>query len=361
LLTACGGDSPVQTLPVSPPPEGSTEQPPNQQTGNEAAADVDVWIDFCFVGDVMMDSVIADYIREYGVDYPWTDVAPLFHEADITVANLETSVSTRGETKKPEGYGFRSHPDTLQGLINNGIDLVSLANNHSLDFGPIALADTTEALTRYGIAYTGAGANLAEAEKLAIIEKNNLRIGFLAYTSIIPDTRWHATENSPGIAPLRPEFYERILQTIEKANQNCDILVIMLHWGKEHSNQVENWQRELARQMIDSGADVIVGHHPHVLRAIEFYQNKPILYSTGNFVFLKRDDKAGQTAVFSLRMNKAGFVHGFISPVHIRYAKANLLDQSQALYPTIINEMTSLSKTLGTAFTKSGGFYPAID
>ena len=88
-----------------------------------------------FMGDVMMDSYIGDYIRERGVDYPWEDVADITREADLAVINLETSVSTRGSTKKPEGYGFRSNPDSLQGLVNSGIDLVSLANNHTLDFG----------------------------------------------------------------------------------------------------------------------------------------------------------------------------------------------------------------------------------
>jgi poly-gamma-glutamate capsule biosynthesis protein CapA/YwtB (metallophosphatase superfamily) len=306
-----------------------------------------------------MDSVIADYIRQHGVDYPWTDVASIFREADIAVANLETSVSTRGATKKPPGYGFRSHPDTLAGVKNSGISVVSLANNHTLDYGTDALADTLDALDQYGIAYTGAGANLSEAEKLTVLERNGLQVGFLAYTSIIPDQSWHATADKPGIAPLRPEFYDRILSHIENASLQCDLLVVMLHWGKEHSNQMEPWQQELAYKMIDRGADVIVGHHPHVLRAVEFYQNRPILYSTGNFVFLKRDEKAGHTAVFNVRMNGDGFVHGAVDPVHIRFTKANLLEKDSRLYHQIIRDLVELSKHLGTVFEENGRFYPA--
>lgn len=160
------------------------ETPDGNQTGNDTPSDPPgekpapvteestVWVDLYFVGDVMMADAIGDYIESYGADYPWTDVAPVFKKAHIVVANLETSVSTRGTTKKPEGYGFRSHPDTLAGLKNSGISMVSLANNHTLDFGPDALEDTLRWLDRYGISHAGAGANLGKALKPAVLEIN---------------------------------------------------------------------------------------------------------------------------------------------------------------------------------------------
>ena len=351
ILTSCGktGILTNPKLPVTEP-DVVSETP---------VSDPARWVDLHVVGDVMMDSVIGDYIAAEGVDYPWSDVTAELSQADIAVANLETSVSIRGSTKKPAGYGFRSHPKTLLGVKNSGIDLVSLANNHTLDFGTDALADTISSLNEYGIRHTGAGSNIREAEQLAILTRNELKVGFLSFTSIIPNQSWIATEDLPGIAPLKPKYYERVLERIKAANEQCDILVVLLHWGKEHSNQVEQWQRELAQKMIDNGADAIIGHHPHVLRGIEFFQNKPIIYSIGNFIFLKRDDKAGQTAIFKMRLSKDGFVQGSIRPVHIQYAKANLLGEDSELSKKIIAEMQELSQPLGTTFTVSGDFFPS--
>jgi poly-gamma-glutamate capsule biosynthesis protein CapA/YwtB (metallophosphatase superfamily) len=330
----------------------STDQPENTQQPQVK----DPSIEFHFTGDIMMDDVIGDYIERLGVDYPWTDVGPILASADIAAVNLETSVSTRGTTYKPTGYGFRSHPDTVQGLVNSGIDFVSLANNHSLDFGELALTDTLNTLDTQNIKYTGAGFNRKQAEQLAIVERKQMKIGFLSYTSILPNKSWIAQDDSAGVATLKPEYFDRILARIQEANEQVDLLVVGLHWGIEHSNQVESWQRELAKKMIDSGADVIVGHHPHVLRGIEIYKNKPILYSTGNFIFLKKDENAGKSAIFKVTMNRDGFVSGSLDPIYIQYGKANLLLESSSMYQQILANVRELSEPLGTQLTEQGSF-----
>ncbi len=363
------------------PPLPSTSEPinsamPDDDMNLDSVNPIDIQVDFIepvddvetppppkdsislsVVGDVMMDSVIGDYIRKYGVDYSWADVSSELSRSDLAIANLETSVSTRGSTLKPQGYGFRSQPLTLKGLSNSGIDLVSLANNHSLDFGTDALFDTLDALDENGIAYTGAGRNRQVAEKLVILQRNGLNIGFLSYTSIIPHKSWIAQDTIPGIAPLVPDQYDRILQHIEASDAQCDILIVLLHWGIEHSDQVEPWQQQLAQKMIGHGADAIVGHHPHVLRGIAFYRNKPIIYSTGNFIFLKRDEKAGRSAIFTMELNREGFVRGNIQPIHIQYGKANLLQKNNPLRQKIIDDIHKLSIPLGTTFTPDGEFF----
>lgn len=341
-------ESPLPSTSISPSPM-PTSSPSTHET---------TVIKMVFAGDVMMDDIIGQYIQDFGVQYPWTEVAPILSAADLSTVNLETSVSTRGETYKPSGFGFRSHPDTIAGLVYSGIDFVSLANNHSLDFGDMALADTLETLKRFDISYSGAGINHQMATKLAILERHNLKIGFLAYTSILPYEQWVAQDDRSGVAALKPEYYEQILTHITESNQLCDILIVELHWGVEYSNQVELWQRELAKKMIDAGADGIVGHHPHVLRGIEIYQNKPILYSTGNFVFLKRDEQAGQTAIFELSINPQGFLEGLIRPIYIQYGKATVLQPNQPMYQEIIAQMQDLSKPLGTKVTQDGFFFP---
>ena len=315
-------------------------------------------IEIMFLGDVMMDSFIADYIRDYGVDYPWTDVSPILNKADIVVANLETSVSTRGLTKKPKGFGFRSAPDTLQGLVNSGIDLVTLANNHVKDYGDDAFFDTLAHLDEYNIKYAGAGKNLEEAEQAVILEHNGLKIGFLSLSSIIPWQGWQADEESPGVAELNPEDYQGLLQNIQEAKNKSDIVIVILHWGTEYKYEPNDWQVELAHKMIDNGADVIIGHHPHILQGIEFYQEKPILYSIGNFVFLKKNDDAGKTGIFRLVLNKDGFIEGSIYPVYIKYTKANLLEKDSSLYNEIIKDLSKYSKELETHVEDNGVFYP---
>lgn len=307
-----------------------------------------------FMGDVMMDSFIGDYIRDYGSDYPWTDVAPITKESDLAIINLETSVSTRGETKKPEGYGFRSHPDTLQGLVNSGIDMVSLANNHTLDFGEEAFFDTLESLNQYGIAYVGGGKNKREAEEAKILEKNGFKMGFVAYTSVIPWSSWEAGEDKPGTAVLKMEYKEKILKNIQDASKKCDRLTVLLHWGVEYDQAPSEKQRELAHAMIDAGADIIVGHHPHILQGIEFYKEKPIFYSIGNFVFLKNDELCGKTGIFTITVDENGFKSGTFDPVHIQYCKANLLHKNEGQGKEIIDMLRKLSSPWGTIINENG-------
>ncbi|NLK20859.1 MAG: CapA family protein [Epulopiscium sp.] len=307
-----------------------------------------------FMGDVMMDSFIGDYIRERGVDYPWEDVSHIISESDLAVINLESSVSTRGSTKKPEGYGFRSHPDSLQGLVNSKIDIVSLANNHTLDFGEEAFYDTLESLNQYGIVYVGGGKDKEEAEQVRIIEKNGVKVGFLAYTSIIPWSSWEAKVDKPGAAIYKEEYKEKLLKNIERASKECDILAVIPHWGVEYATVPEENQRELAHAMIDAGADVIIGHHPHVLQGIEFYKDKPILYSIGNFIFLKNDDLCGRTGIFQLTLDKEGFKKGEFYPVNIQYCKANLLNKEEGRGKEIIDMLRELSFPWGTIIKENG-------
>lgn len=314
-------------------------------------------VNMLFMGDVMMDSFVADNIAMFGIDYPWEDITQITNNADISVVNLETSVSTRGETKKPKGFGFRSAPETLLGLTNSGIDLVSLANNHIMDFGSDALSDTISSLENYNIQYVGAGENISQAEELITIESNNNTIGFLAYSSILPWKEWSATDTSPGVAPLNPNDYENILNIINEANKSVDILVVILHWGTEYQSTPNEWQVELAHKMVNNGADLIVGHHPHILQGIEFYQEVPILYSIGNFIFLKKDDEAGKTGAFEIVFEDKSFKTGQIFPVYIQYTKANLLTPEDKLGKEIIQMLNNLSKPFGTTVDESGNFF----
>lgn len=329
-----------------------TEQAPVQQ--EEEKKQPDKPISLSFGGDVMMDSYFADYIRTHGVDYSWADVTPLFKQSDISVVNLETSVSDRGKTYKPDGYGFRSQPFTLEGLVNANIDLVSLANNHTYDFGKTAFLDTLSHLDSYGIAYCGGGKNIEEATSVKIIERNGLKVGFLGFSEIIPSKQFLAEEDKPGIASLIENDYEQVFKEVHTAKEVCDLLIVMLHWGIEYSDTPANYQISLAHQIIDYGADALIGHHPHVLQGIEIYKEKPILYSIGNFLFLKKNDQAGKTALFKLNFNVDQFEGGTFYPVHIKHCKANVLKDEDVMKSEIIHHMMELSKPYQTNITEQG-------
>lgn len=309
-----------------------------------------------FGGDILMDSFFADYINNFGVDYSWTDITDIMNSADISVVNLETCVSEQGVTKKREGYGFRSKPYTLEGLVNAGIDLVSTANNHILDYGTDAFYDTINYLDEYKIKYSGIGSNIEEAESMTVIEKNGIKVGFINYTSIIPWNDWRADEEKPGIAPLQDKDIERALQNIKICDNKCDILVAILHWGVEYESKPQENQVKLAHQIIDAGCDIIIGHHPHVLQGIEFYNDKPIFYSIGNFIFLKMNDDAGKTGIFELKINKDRFISGKIYPINIQYCKANLLLDDNPLKQEIIDKMIELSEEFNTTISADGSF-----
>jgi len=282
-------------------------------------------IDISFLGDVMTDSFIGDYVDSNGVDYPFEQVGNILNGDDITIANFESSISLRGETFKPKGFGFRSKPYTLEGLVNNGIDTVSLANNHILDFGEVAFRDTIDSLEKYDIRHVGAGENINQAEKPLIIEQDNYTIGVVAYNSILPWESWKASKNGVGTSWFTKDYNDKIIENIKSTKKNCDLVFVILHWGIEYSDKPEEWQIELAHRMIDAGADGVIGHHPHVLQGIEIYNEKPILYSIGNFVFLKKDEDAGRTGIFQLKYNGGSFIQGQYHPVYLKYCKANLL------------------------------------
>lgn len=315
-------------------------------------------ITLSFIGDIMTDSYIGQYIMDYGNDYPWQHVSRILNADDITFANLETSVSERGKTYKPEGFGFRSKPSTLEGIYNAGIDTVSLANNHSLDFGEEALIDTMSYLSQYNINYVGAGIDKTAAEAPIIINSKDYTVGFIAYNSIIPWESWKASEQSSGTASFSKNDTDNIMKNIEQIKDTCDLLFVVLHWGVEYSNTPEEWQIQLAHQIIDAGADGVIGHHPHILQGIEIYKEKPILYSIGNFVFLKYNEAAGKTGIFQLEYKDDVFKSIQFYPVEIMYCKADLYDTESVTGIEYINLLQELSQPFGTQVQKDGSILP---
>lgn len=241
-------------------------------------------------GDIMLGRRV-DLMMKAKNDYafPFQKIAGELKKADIVFGNLENPISDKGK-KTGSIYSFRANPKAIEGLTFAGFNVLSLANDHAFDYGKIALEDTFLRLKTAGINYVGAGFNEKEAFSPIIKEIDGsagspqAKIGFLAYTDI-GSVYWTATKNSSGLASISLEYFENILQDIKKANSQVDILIVSLHSGEEYIKEPGQPQIDFAKAAIDAGADIIVGHHPHIVQKNENYNNGYIFYSLGNFVF----------------------------------------------------------------------------
>lgn len=237
-------------------------------------------VSIAFVGDIMLDESPGKFIRRGGD--PFAPFASILDAADIRVGNLECVVATRGTAEPDKPYTFRAHPRTLK-VLKRHFDVLGLANNHSGDFGPEAFGEMLDLLDRQGLAYFGGGRDLARAHAPRIIERNGLRIALLGYNEFMPRS-FEADFDKPGVAWSEDEQVR--LDIVNARNHfHADLVIPVMHWGWEHEALASPRQRQLARLMIDAGADAVVGGHPHVTQDVEHYQGKPIIYSLGNFVF----------------------------------------------------------------------------
>lgn len=241
-----------------------------------------------FVGDIMLSRGVGRrMVAEKDYAYPFQFIRETLSAADLTFANLECPVSDQGK-EKGHRYSFRADPRVIEGLLASGIDVVSVANNHMYDWGPDALVDTVRRLREAGIHPVGAGANDLEAHYPQLVQVGDLRLAFLTYVAIEPKYAT-AAPGKPGVAWLEPE---RVLADIRFARPLADLVIVSPHWGVEYARKPNRAQVELAHQIIDAGADLLVGTHPHVIQPVEVYNGHWIAYSLGNFIF---DQKAPGT------------------------------------------------------------------
>ncbi len=244
------------------------------------------------VGDVMMPGSIQSVVRrnKYNYDLLFEKVAPDLGAADITFANLETPIDHKA---KISGYPkFNARPELLAALKRAGVDIVTIANNHVMDAGVEGLKRTIDNITTAGLLYTGAGKTKADAEAIRYITAQDVAVAFLAYTYSTNERLPKNKESEPGVNILRPDSkadLSRALAKVREARQPADIVVVSLHWGDEYKTLPTRWQRQVAAELIEAGADIILGHHPHVLQPIETYTAKDgrqgvIAFSLGNFI-----------------------------------------------------------------------------
>ena len=247
------------------------------------AQNADTSVSLVFAGDSVLDDTAGDMIRR-GED-PFASFAALFASADIRITNLECVVATKGSAGD-KNYTFRAHPRVLP-VLSRHFDAVALANNHSGDFGRPAFAEMLGLLREAGLAQVGGGLNLAQAHTPLVLERKGLRIAILSYNEYHPRS-FEADFNAPGVAWSEDE---QVVDDIRNARRvhHADLVIPIMHWGWENELVANARQRQLARLMIDAGADAVIGGHPHVTQDIEHYRGKPVIYSVGNFVMKETD------------------------------------------------------------------------
>lgn len=236
-----------------------------------------------FAGDLLLQDGFYEVLKQEGVTGIMDEA--VIHQltgVDLTFLNQEFPIGVTGEPAD-KTYTFRVKPDVTKYMLDMGIDVVTLGNNHSLDYGRSALEETFVALENAGIGYVGAGRNLEDAKAAYDVEIKGKKIALLGASRVIPYVSWNASQEQSGLFTTYDPV--ALIEEIKKAQERNDFVIVYVHWGVEKSTHPEEYQRTLAKQYIDAGADLVLGSHPHVLQGFEYYNGVPIVYSMGNFIF----------------------------------------------------------------------------
>ena len=269
-----------------------------------------------FVGDMQLGRGVGRAIALKGADYPFAGTSMITRAADLAVGNLECALSREGRPLVKR-YSFKASPACADGLARAGFDILSLANNHTMDCGRTGLLDTMAALKKRGLLAVGAGKDARAAEAPLIVERNGLRIAVLAWTAVRCEGMIHRPD-APGVAVLDAA---RAAAAVRAARQHTDLVICLLHWGLEYTRQPLETQRRIAHRLIDAGAALVVGHHPHTPQPVERYKRGLIAYSLGNFVFDTARERARRGIILKCTLSPRGLTEWQVVPVRIRAAQ----------------------------------------
>jgi poly-gamma-glutamate capsule biosynthesis protein CapA/YwtB (metallophosphatase superfamily) len=288
-------------------------------------------------GDISFSREVGRRVRaQNDINYPFLNVADYLRKGDIVIGNLESTITEGREIMDGEMV-FRSDPGTEIALRNAGFNLITLANNHTPDFGEKGLKDTMFYLEQAGLDHIGAGMNLEEASRPKYITKNGITFAFLNFndSDVVPGY-YGAGENSSGTALMDIDL---MTFRVAEAKENSDFVILIMHSGTEYVPNPNQRQIDFARAGIDAGVEMVIGHHPHVVQSAEIYKGKYIFYSLGNFVFdqmWSQDTREG--IILSVSFNRDGVKDLEFIPYEIRnFSQPNTVDGEQA--QRIINRL----------------------
>ncbi len=307
------------------------------------------------VGDIMLTGSAKLLLQEKGYDHPFQDknLSRLIASADVAFANLEYPITMKGVRYQDKEYTFRGDAESLKAIKKAGFDLLSLANNHIMDYGEKGLRDTIRQCRKNRFAFAGAGADLASASRLAVIKRRGIRYGLLAYSLTFPEEFW-ATPGKPGTA--HPDWAQ-VGQDIRDAGPRVDILLVSFHWGEELKSEPKKYQIDFAHHAINSGADMVLGHHPHVPQPVEIFKGRPIFYSLGNYAFGAISDNATFSFAPVTRFKDNVPVQVILYPLNVNNQEVGFQPRLTSGTPAkkIITHLKDISKSFKTDILYQNG------
>jgi poly-gamma-glutamate capsule biosynthesis protein CapA/YwtB (metallophosphatase superfamily) len=327
------------------PPTTSTAAPTTTTTTEPPALTVAAG------GDVMGDRGVGNYIDKYGGESVFEFVKPYLAPADVSFINLEGSISDKGSPAAGKKFTFEARTALTTGLVWAGIDVVSLANNHARDYGSSALLDCIARLDAAGVAHAGAGADATAAAAPAMLDTPAGTVAVLAASEITPG--FAATASQAG-TNVTSSPNAKLIAQVAAAAEEADFVIVSLHWGTEYDATADSSQQNLAHKLIDAGADLILGHHPHVIQGLEIYKDRLIAYSLGDFIFDHYSRATGEAFVLQLTLSKEGPPSGTIVPVYLHDTQGVPKVVSGSEADVILDRLTSLSADLGLELTRAG-------
>jgi len=300
-------------------------------------------------GDVMLDRGVWNRIKDHGIHHVMRDVRDPLRAADVAFVNLECPLSTvQGHARPGGSLEFCADPMTAQALDDAGVDIVAIANNHGLDAGTRGCEDTMATLEAHQIAYAGGRPEGFEPDEITYLTANGAVVAFLAYTDL---------NFVHGSLCKVDEDMQNALARVREARNQADLVCVSYHWGEEYRKDPTARQIELGHATIEAGADIILGHHPHVLSGVERYRDGLILYSMGNFVFDQRDADDGRmnSAIFTLDATIGRSLDLTITPLRIVPADYAPRTPTPERAGAILTELAELSADLGVDLTIESG------
>jgi poly-gamma-glutamate synthesis protein (capsule biosynthesis protein) len=311
-----------------------------------------------FVGDVMLGRSVDEQWSEAPPEGVWGSTVERLRSLDGLFANLECCVSDRGERRPGRTYYFRADPDwAIPALESADVTWAGLANNHVLDFGPTALADTVDHLSSAGIATAGAGEDREAATRPAVVDCDGVEIAVVAFTD--QSSGYAAGRERPGTAyasldPAQPLARRLVGRALERARAlDSDLVVASLHWGPNWEVRPSETQRRFARWLVESGVDLVHGHSAHVLQGIEVHHGRPIIYDAGDFVddyVVKEGLHNDRSALFELEIADGRVEALRIVPVRIRDRSVHEADGDVATW--VRDRLRTLSEPFDAEFTQ---------
>ncbi|SMO32658.1 CapA family protein [Solitalea koreensis] len=305
-----------------------------------------------FGGDVMMGGLVNEKIAQAGHSYPWGNALPLFKSNDLNIVNLEAPLTTYKKEQTRKAINFKADPSRIQTLMDAGINVVNIANDHILDFHEEGLMDTIEHLRKSGIEHVGAGADAEMAAAPVILTRKDVTIGILGFTDNEP--YWAAIKR-PGTNYINIGDIRTVQWAIKPIRDQVDVLIVTIHWGDKMVGKPLAEFVDFAHQIIDAGADIIHGHGNHTFQGIEVYNGKVIMYDTGDLIDDYNVDpelRNDHSLFVTCEIDKTGVKKLKLTPLLIQEMQANLAKNED--YDWAISRIQELSAPFNTFITKEG-------